>query len=296
MTPQNNRKPTRAERTVEAREKARQIREEQQRKEKRNRLLVRWGVVAAVVAIIAVVALIVAQNVRSQIPDEGPTAANTNEYSGVVVGADNEVLSTDPAGQISPDDLPDEAPAPNEDGVIIPPGIEASGEGEPVQVVFYEDLQCPLCKQFDDVYGDHLEELRNSGDITVEYRVISILDRATSTNYASRAANAAACVADQSPENYQAFLDTLYANQPPEDGGPGLSNDELVDLAEEAGAPGLSDCIEDDKFRPAVKLQTERASIYGVGGTPTAFVGGEKWNNEEENFEDLLQAKIDAKG
>lgn len=296
MTPQNKRKSTRAERTVEAREKSRQIREEQQRKEKRNRLLVRWGVVAAVVAIIAVVALIVSQNVRSQIPDEGPTAANTNEYGGVVVGADNEVLTTDPAGHISPDDLPDEVPTPNENGVIIPPGVEASGEGEPVRVVLFEDLQCPACKQFEEVYGAHLEELRNSGDITVEYRIISILDHVSSTNYASRAANAAACVVDQSPENYPAFLDTMYANQPPEDGGPGLSNDELVDLAEEVGAPDLSDCIEGDKFRPAVQLQTQRAGIYGVSGTPTAFVGGEKWNNQEGNFEDLLQAKIDAKG
>lgn len=296
MTPQNNRKPTRAERTVEAREKSRQIREDQQRKEKRNRMLVRWGVVAAVVAIIAVVALIISQNIRGAIPDEGPTAANTNEFGGVVVGAEGEVLSTDPAAQISPADLPDEAPQPNEEGLIIPPGIEATGEGEPVQVVLYEDLQCPVCKQFEEAYGGQLQELQDSGEITVEYRLISILDRATSTAYASRAANAAACVADESPESYSAYLEQLYELQPPEDGGEGLSNDRLTELADEVGAGDLGECIDSTKFRPAVEIQTQRASMYDVGGTPTAFVGGEKWNNEEVAFDVLLQEKLDAKG
>lgn len=296
MTPQNKPKPSRAERTAEARDKARKIREQQQKKEKRNRQLVRWGVLAGIVAIIAIIAIIVTQNVRGQIPDEGPTAANTNDNGGIVIGADNEVLTNDPAGEISVEDLPDEAPQPGEDDVVVPPGIEPSGEDEPVNVVLYEDFQCPICKQFEETFGGQLEELRNSGDITVEYRVISILDRATSTNYASRAANAAKCVADASPENYTAYADALFENQPPEDGGEGLSNARLTEIADSVGAEGLGDCIDSIKYRPAVEIQTERSSMYEVNGTPTAFADGEKWNAEEvPSFIDFVEQKLQDK-
>lgn len=295
MTPQNKRKPTRAERTAEAREKARKIREEQQKREKRNRLLARWGVVVAVVAIVATIAVIVSQNIRGQIPDEGPTAANTNDNGGVVVGANDEVLTNDPAGQIAMSDLPDESPQPEGDGPLLPPGVEPSAGDEPVKVVLYEDFQCPICKQFEDTFGPQLEELRNSGDIVVEYRTISILDRMSTTNYSSRAANAALCVANESPESYSDYVDKLYEEQPPE-GGEGLSDDRLVDLAEEVGAADISQCMDEDTYRPAVKIKSERASMYGVQGTPTVFVDGKKWNGQQNpDFMNFLQQQLDAK-
>jgi protein-disulfide isomerase len=295
MTPQNKRKPTRAERTAEAREKARKIREEQQKREKRNRLLARWGVVVAVVAIVAIIAVIVSQNIRGQIPDEGPTAANTNDNGGVVVGANDEVLTNDPAGQIAMSDLPDEPPQPEGDGPLLPPGIEPSDNDEPVQVVLYEDFQCPICKQFEDTIGPQLEELRNAGDIVVEYRTISILDRMSTTNYSSRAANAALCVANESPNSYADYVDKLYEEQPAE-GGDGLSNDRLGELAEEVGAADISDCLDENTYRPAVNVKSERAGMYGVEGTPTVFVDGKKWNGQQNpDFMNFLQQQLDAK-
>lgn len=296
MTPQNKRKPTRAERTAEARDKARKIREEQQKREKRNRLLARWGVVVAVVAIVAIIAVIVSQNIRGQIPDEGPTAANTNDYGGVVVGADNKVLTDDAAGHIAMSQLPDEPPQPEGDQPLLPPGIESSSGDEPLKVVLYEDFQCPICKQFNDTFGGQLEKLRDSGEITVEYRTIAILDRfSNGTNYSSRSANAALCVADQSPEDYVNYVDKLYAQQPKENTD-GLSDDKLIDLASEVGAADISNCMNDDLYRPAVKIKTERAGMYGVEGTPTVFVGGEKWNGQQNpDFIKFLQQQLDSK-
>lgn len=295
MTPQNKRKPTRAERTAESREKARRIREEQQKREKRNRLLVRWGVVVAAVAIVAIIAVIVSQNIRGQIPDEGPTAANTNQSGGVVVGEGGKVLTNDDPGHIAMSDLPKEPPKPEGDGPLLPPGIEPSQGDEPVNVVLYEDFQCPICKQFEETFGPQLEELRNSGEITVEYRPIAILDRMSTTNYSSRAANAALCVADESPENYVDYVDKLYAEQPPE-GGDGLSDDRLVELASGVGAADISQCMDENTYRPAVKIKTDRSSMYGVQGTPTVFVDGEKWNGQQNpDFMQFLQDKLDSK-
>ena len=78
MSPANEPRQSKTERTAAAREKAREIREAQVKKDKRNKLLIGWGIVAAVVAIIVVVALVVTSNIQKNAPiaDEGPTPAN----------------------------------------------------------------------------------------------------------------------------------------------------------------------------------------------------------------------------
>ena len=80
MSAANEPRKSKAERTAEAREKAREIREAQLKKDKRNKLLIGWGIVAAVVAILAVVALVVTTSIRQNTPiaDQGPVPANAN--------------------------------------------------------------------------------------------------------------------------------------------------------------------------------------------------------------------------
>ena len=58
MSPANEPRLSKAERTAQAREQARKIREEQLKKEKRNKLLIGWGIVVAVVAILVIIALV----------------------------------------------------------------------------------------------------------------------------------------------------------------------------------------------------------------------------------------------
>lgn len=48
------------------------------------------------------------------------------------------------------------------------PGVEVSAPGQPVKVVVYLDFLCPICKQFDDTYGEKLTQLRDEGKITLE--------------------------------------------------------------------------------------------------------------------------------
>ena len=112
--------------------------------------------------------------------------------------------------------------------------------------------------------------------ISLEYRPLGFLDRQSSTNYSSRAANAAACVADKAPDKYAEYVDTLFANQPAE-GGAGLSDDKLKSLASDIGAD-INSCVDDKTFRPYVKYSTELASNIGITGTPTIFVDGKQWD------------------
>jgi protein-disulfide isomerase len=296
MSPANEIRKSKAERTSEAREKARQIREAQLKKDKRNKLLIGWGIVVAVVAILAVVALVVTSTMRQNAPiaDQGPAPANANSHGGITLLANSEVAKMEPATDdaAAVPEAPKTAPA-----EVVAPGAEAEA-GKPVKVVLYVDFICPVCKDFEAKNNAQLTSLRNEGKISVEYRALGFLDSRSSTNYSSRAANAAACVVNESPEKYAEFVDSLFANQPAE-GSAGLSDDKLKTMATDIGAKNIGSCIDEKTYRPFVKFTTKEAAAIGVTGTPTVFVDGQQWGkgaSAQTPFPDFLQAAIAAKG
>ena len=295
MSPANDPRQSKAERTAAAREKAREIREAQLKKEKRNKLLIGWGIVAAVVAILAIVALVVTSSIRNNAPiaDEGPTPANGNVHGGVTLLANSEVAQL-PAATVKLADIP-AAPA-TPPAEVTAPGAEAEA-GKPVKVVLYIDFICPVCKNFEAQYNETMTSLRNEGKISVEYRPLGFLDSRSTTNYSSRAANAAACVVNESPEKYSDFVNALFEKQPAE-GGAGLPDSELKKMATDVGAKSIDKCVDDKTYRPFVKYTTQEASAIGVTGTPTVFVDGKQWGKGESAqtpFEQFLTAAIDAK-
>ena len=295
MSPANEPRKSKAERTAEAREKAREIREAQLKKDKRNKLLIGWGIVVAVVAILAVIALVVTSNIRNNAPvaDQGPTPANGNVHGGVTLLKGTEVAKSEPAS-VNVADIP--SPAASAPATITAPGAEAEA-GKPVKVVLYIDFICPVCKNFEATYNETLTKLRDEGKITVEYRALGFLDSRSTTNYSSRAANAAACVVNESPEKYSAFVDALFDKQPAE-GGAGLSDDELKKLATEVGAKSIDSCVENKTYRPWVKYTTQEAAAIGVTGTPTVIVDGKQWgkgDSAQTEFPAFVEAAIKAK-
>jgi protein-disulfide isomerase len=295
MSPANDPRQSKAERTAAAREKAREIREAKLKKDKRNKMLIGWGIVAAVVAILAIVALVVTSSIKNNAPiaDDGPTPANGNIHGGVTLLANAEVAKS-PAASVKAADLP-AAPA-TPPAELAAPGAEPEA-GKPVKVVLYIDFICPVCKNFEAQYNDTLTSLRNEGKITVEYRPLGFLDSRSSTNYSSRAANAAACVVNESPEKYSDFVNALFDKQPAE-GGAGLSDAELKKMATDVGAASIDKCVDDKTYRPYVKYTTKEAAAIGVTGTPTVFVEGKQWgkgDSAQTPFDQFLTAAIDAK-
>ncbi|WOH19534.1 thioredoxin domain-containing protein [Paenarthrobacter sp. GOM3] len=292
MSPANESRLSKAERTAQAREKARAIREEQLKKEKRNKLLVGWGIVVAIVVIIAVVAFVVVGNVQNNAPiaDNGPTPANGNVHGGVTLLANSDVVKSEPA-TVNVADVP--APLASKPATVTVPGGEAEA-GKPVKVVAYIDFICPVCKRFETTYGDSLTKLRNDGKISLEYRALGFLDQQSTTNYSSRAANAAACVVNTSPEKYADFFNLLFERQPAE-GSAGISDKDLKAMATEVGAANIDSCVDSKQFRPWVKVATQEAAAIGVTGTPTVFVDGKQWDGSTDlNAE--IQTAITAKG
>jgi protein-disulfide isomerase len=165
------------------------------------------------------------------------------------------------------------APANTTDHVIV-----VGSSTAPVTVDLYEDFQCPNCKAFEAQTGSTIAQLVAAGTVQAHYHGMAFLDTSANDQYSTRALNAAAAVvAAAGPTGFQAFHDLLFTNQPAE-GGSGLTNDQLVQYAAQAGASGtaVQQAIANLKYGDWVKQSTDQASKDGVTGTPTVLVAGKK--------------------
>lgn len=122
--------------------------------------------------------------------------------------------------------------------------------------------------------GATLEGLVADGTITLNVHPVVILDRQSQgTRYSTRAAAAMFAVASADPDNAYAYLETLFANQP-EEGTRGLSDDELIQLAKDAGVDvtaELEASIRDQEFADYVAAHS---LPEGAKGTPTLVING----------------------
>jgi protein-disulfide isomerase len=142
----------------------------------------------------------------------------------------------------------------------------------------YIDFMCPVCNQFEQLYGPDIRKLVDDGTITLGIHPIAILDgRSQGTEFSTRAANAMYCVAVADGEAAVPFMEAMFANQPDE-GTPGLTDAEILDIAAEVGVEGIDDCVNDGKYSQFVTDMTAKTPVQpgaaGVG-TPTIVVNGE---------------------
>ena len=202
----------------------------------------------------------------------------------VVVGIGFWVQSTrDTTGETA-----DAVPA----GVTSDYGIVVGDESAPTAITVYEDLQCPVCAQFEAATADRLAQAVEAGDVRVDYRLVSFLDEASTNDYSSRALNAALVVLDTSGvETFKEFHDLLFANQPAE-GGPGPEDDQLIHYAVQAGAEeaAIREPIEDKVYEQWIKNATEQMSKNGVNGTPTVLIDGEQVEGTPQEAIDAVLA------
>jgi len=185
------------------------------------------------------------------------------------------------------------------DGIVL-----GDGGDDATRVVTYIDYFCPYCGQFESTNAEQMSEWIESGEVVLEVHPVSILDRASKgTQYSTRAANAAACVADTAPDRFEAFSALLFENQPVEN-TEGLSDADLIDLVDQAGAlegTGVADCIDTGQFTDWVTQATDRAlsgplpdsDVEKLSGTPTVIVDGSQYMGsltDAEEFADFVQS------
>ncbi|HLP23213.1 MAG TPA: thioredoxin domain-containing protein [Microbacteriaceae bacterium] len=259
---------TKNQKREEAREKARQMREEQAKRSKRNRILVQVGAIVGVIAVAAAVFLGYQSWQAGQISSSAGPANMLSD--GLVLNAQGPVQT-------------DAIPAGGEPVATVP-----DPSGSSVSIVTYFDYLCPYCGQFENTNGAYIDQLVQKG-ATLELHPIAILtSNSAGTRYSERAANAFACVANTEPQVASAFNAILFANQPAEGTG-GHDNAKLKEFVAQAGATKteqINSCIDDKTFKNWVQAATERAlkgpipnsSLPRVTGTPTVLVNGKQYS------------------
>ncbi|MFU8946163.1 DsbA family protein [Mycetocola zhadangensis] len=263
--------PTKNQRREATREKAKELRDAQRKRDLRNKIFLQGGLVLVIVAVVAGIAFVITSAIRP------PTAGPSNMASdGIVVGQELKAAQTSaiPAGS-------DPVPTEIDDNV---PNIR-----------IYVDYLCPICGEFEQANSEQLATWAENGTATVEYHPIAILTgRSAGTQYSLRAANAAACVANYSPDSFFVFSTLLFDDQPKE-GTEGHSDDELSAIAKTALASGdestsgsltsISNCIDDGTYKNWVQEATDRATTQAVPnsklekvkGTPTVLVNDKQY-------------------
>lgn len=248
-----------------ARERARELRVEHRKRDRRRR----WGIAAGVIGGILVAGLVVTLVfITSARPaTRGP---QNMQSDGLKIGEGFTAVRT-PALAIG--DTP-VASEPNPSDVV--------------DIQIYYDYLCPNCGAFEERNGDQLREWIENNAATVEYHPIAVFTaKSAGSQYSLRAANAAACVAELSPDQFFAYHEALFADQP-EENTPGYDDDELLAIAKDAGVERLGNvekCIDTQRFRVWVNEATQRAlagpiagtEVASIASTPTIIVNGEEF-------------------
>ncbi len=264
----NNDRPTKNERRQHARDVARQRAEAEKRRKRRNRWFLQGGIGLGIIAIAAIVTIVIVNvNNAGTVSAAGPANMATGAIQ--FTGSDGKVtpVTTKAVGASGT-----ESPVPT-----------AAADGK-VQVTEYVDWACPICKQFEAAYADQILDKVKSGDVTLAIHPVSILDQNyVGSRYASRAANAAMCVANYAPEKFLDVQTQFFDNQPDE-GTKGLTNAEIEKLVKAGGATGsdVADCVSNESYRGWVTKTTNVVladdALKGPQGfgTPTVVVDGKR--------------------
>jgi protein-disulfide isomerase len=273
MTSSDNR-PTRNQQREEARAKAKALREQHKRGERRKRLGLQLGIGGVIVAAILVVVIAIVSG--SQAPATSAAPTNLIFDGCIKLGVGLEAFTK------------------TNTSTPVPAASATATTKTPPNLVIYLDYQCPICQQFEVPNSSQLKSWVNTGAATLEIHPLSFLDgRATPNEYSSRAGSAAICVAEYAPKSFFDYSALLFENQPQE-GTAGPSNDELVaDLAKVQipASDKLTSCIKNKAFGPWLLDHTSKvlsSPIPGtkltVDGTPFILVNGQRytWKTNED--------------
>jgi protein-disulfide isomerase len=170
-----------------------------------------------------------------------------------------------------PGEVPQAASVDFETGAIL------VGDGENTFET-YIDFMCPVCNNFERLYGESIQGLVDDGTMTLGIHPIAILDHLSQgTDFSTRAANAMYCVAVKDAGASVDFMQAMFANQPAE-GTPGLTDEQILEVASAVGVEGIDDCVTSGEYADYVTSMTEKTPVQPGAqtiGTPTIVVNGE---------------------
>ncbi|GAA4159707.1 thioredoxin domain-containing protein [Gryllotalpicola daejeonensis] len=225
-----------------ARQKARELRGKQRRRDRRNRVLLRTGIVVALVAVVAIVTVVLVTSIRP--PHRGPANMASD---GVMIGAGLKA---------------ERSPARAADAKPTPHALDTTGQV--VNITTYVDYLCQYCGQFERTNNEQIRKLVDSGAATLEIHPLPFYANrsAQGTQYSLRASNAAACVANYSPDSFFDFNRLMFEHEPGQTTA-GLTDARITAYAKQAGAQPMSSiksCITNRTYENWAQAALDRAS------------------------------------
>lgn len=167
------------------------------------------------------------------------------------------------------------------DGVVVVSGQQDA----PTTIDVYADFLCPICAQFEEKYGEQIEQKVSAGELKVRTHMVPMLvERSDPPGYSLDAANAALCAADEG--KFTAYHDSLFANQP-EEGKRGYDKQQLIQLGRDLGITGdtFANCVNNGAYNQQLTSKLEKVTQdpalqqdFGGSkgfGTPTVVANGE---------------------
>lgn len=164
-----------------------------------------------------------------------------------------------------------------------------------VTLSVYADFMCPYCGQFERANGDDIATAVADGTAKLELHPMAFLDQQSGgTKFSTRAANAFVTIANVDADAALKFYQLVYANQPAE-GSTGLTDQQLIDLAQQAGATAeVTASFTKQTFVPWVQKITQQAFDSGITGTPTVKINGQQFTGDIYTAGSLAQAIAQA--
>ena len=231
-----------------ARERAAQLRLEQARRARRNRLYAVYGSVFGVLVIALVVALIVQNASAPKTPAVVPVGAVADTTGGVS----------------------------SADGMAIPLGDSSAK----VKLTVYEDFRCSACKSYESTYQTAYKQLVTNGTLELLIHPVTLIDANTNGSGSLHAGNAAACAQDAG--KFQDYHDLLFTNQPAETTDSFSSNATLITLAKQVtglDSATFEACVNSGKYDNWVKQNYVDLNkvTNNQPSTPTIYANGKSF-------------------
>jgi protein-disulfide isomerase len=147
---------------------------------------------------------------------------------------------------------------------------------------YWEDFQCPACRDAEKATGDAMRSMVADGKVLVRYHMLSFLDGNLHNDSSQRAANAFACSADAGEQG--PYHDIIYANQPEQEGA-GYTDAQLLQWGQQVGITGdaystFESCFTSDKYGDYVTSIATAGAQAGINSTPTVLLNGTKLDSK----------------
>ncbi|HEY3505645.1 MAG TPA: thioredoxin domain-containing protein [Actinocatenispora sp.] len=178
--------------------------------------------------------------------------------------------------------------------------IVAGKDSAKTKIDIYEDFMCPYCGQLEQKNGAEMQKDLNNGSLQITYRIVDTLNQnSTPPGYSQRAANIAFGTVKDG--KFAQFHWALFHNQPSE-GGPGYSDDQMIDLAKRLGVNGdhITKVSKDGTYKKNADTQAKKLAddktlhqADGSYGTPTVVHGGKLVDTNQSGW---LAALVGSNG